>query len=446
MIAVINKMMAKDPGQRYQTPLEVVEALARWTQQPIPPPAENEMPRLSLAARGRIRGDATSSPATPTLSGPLSSSRTRKTWQVPEGQTPQPNVGSLPVPSAPATTPAAATLGTTPAKAQTTPAPIVPAELGLAEPLENEVSGQPAPALPIEKEDSVPWIELAADTENHIAKANTDPLPPKKPVVRQPRPRKALAHAKHKGRPWWWVGGIGGGMLVALIGILVWRVSPGRVHKEAESPTTRPPLLVSRSGQDNAFRTLHDALRSAQDGDHIVVAEDIDEQLELLQSKKNLVIEAKPGKPIVWRAARTEPSIVFLNGVGNLRIRGFTFDGRDLVDQILLITGHSPGLTLEDIQLRGFRKYGIVVANASGKKHEPVAFIRVQAPTRTPKEAAIAFAADPKLSPKTNEHFVIKESRFDGPYVTAVRLSDPSVVRDVVFSQNTPSSLNQTAK
>src|SRR5207245_931183 len=52
LAAVLEKMMAKDPDQRYQLPWEVVEALDPWTATPIDPPPEAEMPRLSLAAMG----------------------------------------------------------------------------------------------------------------------------------------------------------------------------------------------------------------------------------------------------------------------------------------------------------------------------------------------------------------------------------------------------------
>jgi hypothetical protein len=45
-------MMAKDPAQRPQTPQEVADALAPFTEQPIGPPPEDEMPRLSPAASG----------------------------------------------------------------------------------------------------------------------------------------------------------------------------------------------------------------------------------------------------------------------------------------------------------------------------------------------------------------------------------------------------------
>jgi serine/threonine protein kinase len=49
MAAVVEKMMAKNPAQRYQTPLEVIEALRPWTAEPIAPPREEEIPRLSPA-------------------------------------------------------------------------------------------------------------------------------------------------------------------------------------------------------------------------------------------------------------------------------------------------------------------------------------------------------------------------------------------------------------
>src|SRR5437870_3602915 len=47
LIAVLEKMMAKDPDQRYQIPIEIAQALIPWTETPIPPPPEAEMPRLS---------------------------------------------------------------------------------------------------------------------------------------------------------------------------------------------------------------------------------------------------------------------------------------------------------------------------------------------------------------------------------------------------------------
>lgn len=48
---VIDKMLAREPAQRYQTPAEVVEALAPWTATPIAPPTAEEIPELSPAAQ-----------------------------------------------------------------------------------------------------------------------------------------------------------------------------------------------------------------------------------------------------------------------------------------------------------------------------------------------------------------------------------------------------------
>jgi serine/threonine protein kinase len=50
MAAVVERMLAKEPEDRYQMPLEVADALAEWTATPIPPPPDEEMPQLSPAA------------------------------------------------------------------------------------------------------------------------------------------------------------------------------------------------------------------------------------------------------------------------------------------------------------------------------------------------------------------------------------------------------------
>jgi serine/threonine protein kinase len=44
LIAVLQKMMAKDPADRYSTPIEVAEALAEWADIPVTPPPPREMP------------------------------------------------------------------------------------------------------------------------------------------------------------------------------------------------------------------------------------------------------------------------------------------------------------------------------------------------------------------------------------------------------------------
>lgn len=67
--AVVAKMMAKKPAQRYQTPGEVMAALEPWTTRPIDPPPESEMPRRCLALEQYH---------TPLPSGPITSSSSQR--------------------------------------------------------------------------------------------------------------------------------------------------------------------------------------------------------------------------------------------------------------------------------------------------------------------------------------------------------------------------------
>src|SRR5262249_36862370 len=61
----VARMMAKNPDDRYQTPGELAQALLPFTQTPIPPPPDEEMPQLSAAAQGTATGPASVMTAPP---------------------------------------------------------------------------------------------------------------------------------------------------------------------------------------------------------------------------------------------------------------------------------------------------------------------------------------------------------------------------------------------
>jgi serine/threonine protein kinase len=151
--AIIERMMAKDLTQRYQTPAEIVQAVQPWTRTPIAPPPEEEMPRLSPAARG--------DPARPTQTAiPLRALRDKLTQQaiplaaireeLTASDTPLPG---RPAPSTPparqiaplvrGNLPSRATTGT-PAPAPSPPHCVSLTDLGLHEPVRERLQGRPS--------------------------------------------------------------------------------------------------------------------------------------------------------------------------------------------------------------------------------------------------------------------------------------------------------------
>jgi serine/threonine protein kinase len=67
LLAVLRKMMAKEPGDRYQQPIEVAEALAEWVDQPIASPPDREMPTLCPLVQSLIGAPLSSSGSQPSL-------------------------------------------------------------------------------------------------------------------------------------------------------------------------------------------------------------------------------------------------------------------------------------------------------------------------------------------------------------------------------------------
>lgn len=52
IVAIVERLMKKEAAARYQTPGELMAALSPWVQNPISPPSDKELPRLSPAAAG----------------------------------------------------------------------------------------------------------------------------------------------------------------------------------------------------------------------------------------------------------------------------------------------------------------------------------------------------------------------------------------------------------
>src|SRR5207244_735560 len=120
-------------------------------------------------------------------------------------------------------------------------------------------------------------------------------------------------------------------------------------------------LHVSRDSTRNAYRTIREALREAKPGTRIVVQDEIiEEQLELNDLRK-VSLEAEPGMTITWRCpdkVTDSKKLLTVSNIEELHIQGFVFDGRDKVEEIMLLFGSCPGLMLDNVLLRGFKRCG----------------------------------------------------------------------------------------
>jgi serine/threonine protein kinase len=120
VLAIIDKMMAKKADDRYQTPGEVVAALAPWTVRPIPPPPEHEMPRLSPVVQRAVLNQqgatapaaapsAAMQPTPPPTSQPTPPARRESAVTGPRSRPPQPAPAVVPPAPSPADSGAART-------------------------------------------------------------------------------------------------------------------------------------------------------------------------------------------------------------------------------------------------------------------------------------------------------------------------------------------------
>jgi serine/threonine protein kinase len=474
VVSILEQMMAKDPGQRYATPAEVADVLIPWTQTPIPPPPEVEMPQLSLAAMGSSAGENTLSggPRTPP-SGVLSSS-TRKCWQVSQSATPPPP-GSAPKSNPPpaassprdprkADSPGPAPAGLQPSaqaaapslQADRAPAPAPAAPQGrvgpapaapparlsastpaptLPEPRPHGVNGSsslvPAPVLaPVSEasssEDAAPWGALVAG-RNSSAEVLTE-VPPRagrrNPASAVKRvgglPPVASPHRLH------WVIGIASLTVLGLLvigSLLAWFLGG---KSESNTPEPAGPIVfrVNRLGANDASPSIADALRKVRSrGRHparIIVQEDLAES-DVLVDVPNVALEAEEGKQIHWTPSSKAGAsrLLTVYKAAGFQIKGFLLDGDNRVDTLLNISHHCPGARFEHLRFSGFRKYGIWVMNCEGGSaiDQHVLLSSLEFVTTQKEQTALYFSIQLSFQDAIPAHrfMVFRDCKFEGP-------------------------------
>jgi len=452
MAAIIEKMMAKDPAHRYQTPLEVAEALAPWTETPIPPPDTKEMPQLSPAASpaSAVESSAVSNvgPRTPPP-GPATPapppSKPRRNWDLPGKPTAPPSKG--PPPSFQAKEPITAPSVSAPVALSAEPKPfdnlgappkVVAAPKGQTGSGDNGVPKKPTPE-PAEDEESLPWEKLAPDTQEMTAMSDTLPRSPRKPPIKRLPPQKHLPWDNLTRQQRIWISAVVGAVLFIFLVILLWLA----LSRDETTPPALPPkpaphrLFVNKAGRNNEFTSIDSALARAKPGDHIVITDDVIEEQLTLNRKFDVTIEAEPGKVVEWRfpeAGGAGNHLLHVSGVRGLKLLGIAYDGRNKVDEIIEVSGNCPGLTMEDLSLKGFLRYGIVFANCAGTSSRPVILRNLQITNaEKQKEAALAFTVLPNIAdPRVNEHIQVIDCHLNGTFRTPVA-ANPSALQSVIF-------------
>jgi len=420
--AIVEKMMAKDPAQRYQTPAEVAEVLTPWTQQPIPPPPEKEMPRLSPAAMGEPTGSGLHGlpPAASRPAATPSPAPTRTTSSTP---TPKPTTAAPPLPS-------------TPPRMQGLPssAPPMPT-LGAATISSNAGSvrrGVAVESSTAEDSGGIAWERLTSDTDNPTARADTS--------VYGPRSQISTAGQFRRHPYFWYFVAAGIFLLLVLIGVL-WTIYRGSTEQKAGSPSRGPRVLYVTAQKDkpDSFSSISEALPRARPGDRIVVQKDVEEQLLLQDGRfgKNVTIEGEGH--VVWRMPTSikdqKPAFIELFKTEDLHLKGFTLDGQNRVDDLVTLFGRCPGLTLEDITCQGFKRSAVNISHCSGQTNRPVSLMGLRVVTTKKVEAALIFGFQPNIiEPRGNDHIRVVSCMFVGPYDAAVELKGPE--QDVEFQGN----------
>lgn len=403
VLAIIAKMMAKDPAQRYATPGEAAAALEPFTRTIVAPPTEAEMPQLSPAAtRGLVpdgadttvvRQDATT-PRTPVPVAAPSSAR-------------------RPVPPAPRAVPSApvATAPVAPPRPQ--PPRSAPAVARTAEPVVDE----PAP-----------WERAAADTG---AAVDTDSLTEsaRRLPLLDPRVKE-----QERRRLWFVLLVVGIPFLLGVSTLLVlyfpW---PGRTG----GPKVRPKLVITKAGAAGTFRSVGQAIQHARAGDVLELADAVhEENLDLgtaMTLPRGLTVQAAEGVSVQWVPKNPARPILTLRKAESFRIKGerITLDGdagprgkvKDLVHIMLL----SPGLTLEDLTLKNYTQRAIAIYNAQGTAPRPIRLHNLTIVGASDKKPALALEAAETVIPRFNDYIEVTDLHTEGiDPVRAIRVEDPA--------------------
>ncbi len=404
--AIVDKMMAKDAANRYQSPAELMDALAPWVQTPIPPPPDREMPQMSLAAMGGVPGRAAPGSG-PSLNATASNNLIAATPAPFRGDSiptvalkqAQPQLADVSTPLPPKATaavytPAPATVGI----------PAVWESLQGAETIRNGDTPPSKKAKPV-----------AVDSTPKSARPTRSATKPARATKAKSRLVPILVAAVVL-----FVVGCG-----AVAGLLIWK--PWAKAEPTQTPAVEPrKIYVSASGTspDPAAtrKTIREAIASARSGDTIIL---LDAQYEspglrlegtAKNPLKNVRIEAAPGTPVTWtfKAApnSSNDTALQLTNVEDVIIDGITFELGGIAHSALIASGTCTGVTFQNITVKNPKSMGFRINNAAAEAGRPLKIFKSRVLGTAPYESGVNIHAYALLS---NQFIQVSDCRFEGP-------------------------------
>ena len=418
--AVVGKMMAKDAANRYQTPAEVMDALAPWVQTPIPPPPDREMPQMSLAAMGGVPGRAAPG------SGPSLNATASNHSIV---ATPPPyRAEAIPTFALKQSQPR---LDESPASV-TTPLPAIAAVLADTP----EAAGIPAVWGSLRGSETIRNSDTPSSKKPNLI--GTDPSQKSArragPASKLTRPKKAKSRFVPIAVASSVLFVIGCGVVAGLIAWKPW-ASKGEPTQAPAAESRKIYVTASGTSPDPAAtrKTIREAIATTRSGDTIIL---LDSQYEspglrlegtAKNPMKNVRIEAAPGTPVTWtfKAASnsSNDTALQLTNVEDVIIDGITFELGGIAHSALIASGMCPGVTFQNITVKSPKSMGFRINNAVAEAGRPLKIFRSRVLGTAPYESGVNIHANALLS---NQFIQVSDCRFEGPAKAAFAIEGPA--------------------